>query len=167
MMKNLISLSLRIILFGLCLVSTTNGYSREISDTLVITEYQKFKQIPTCIGANCQAGQCSAPPKTDGPAAAYLLHNDVRIGKIKHCTMLCETPGGVCRNMIFTFKGEESVEQAGKQAAKQFGKPVYTKEGSKFVYAWKHTTEDNQKLNIRLEVSADVKSGVMYVNAQD
>ncbi len=166
-MKNLISLSLRIILFGLCLVSTTNGYSREISDTLVITEYQKFKQIPTCIGANCQAGQCSAPPKTDGPAAAYLLHNDVRIGKIKHCTMLCETPGGVCRNMIFTFKGEESVEQAGKQAAKQFGKPVYTKEGSKFVYAWKHTTEDNQKLNIRLEVSADVKSGVMYVNAQD
>ena len=165
-MKNLISLSLRIILFGLCLVSTTNGYSREISDTLVITEYQKFKQIPTCIGANCQAGQCSAPPKTDGPAAAYLLHNDVRIGKIKHCTMLCETPGGVCRNMIFTFKGEESVEQAGKQAAKQFGKPVYTKEGSKFVYAWKHTTEDNQKLSIKLVVSADIRSGVMFVGEQ-
>ena len=165
-MKNLISLSLRIILFGLCLVSTTNGYSREISDTLVITEYQKFKQIPTCIGANCQAGQCSAPPKTDGPAAAYLLHDDVRIGKIKHCMMLCETPMGICQNMIFTFKGEESVEQAGKQAAKQFGKPVYTKEGSKFVYAWKYTTPENQKLSIRLEVSADIKSGMMYVGKQ-
>lgn len=165
-MKNLISLSLRIILFGLCLVSATNGYSLEISDTLVITESKKFKQIPTCIGANCQAGQCSAPPKTDGPAAAYLLHDDVRIGKIKHCMMLCETPMGICQNMIFTFKGEESVEQAGKQAAKQFGKPVYTKEGSKFVYAWKYTTPENQKLSIRLEVSADIKSGMMYVGKQ-
>jgi hypothetical protein len=165
-MKNTISISTRMILLGLCLLSTIICYSRDMSDTLVITSYEKFKVIPTCIGENCQAGQCYAPPTTDGPAAEYLLHDDVRIGKVKHCTMLCETPKGVCQNMIFTFKGEESVEQAGKQAAKQFGKPTYTKEGSKFVYAWKHTTTDNQKLSIRLEVSADVKSGVMYVNAQ-
>ncbi len=166
MLKNIISITIRMILLGLCLVTTSISYGRDVSDTLVITNYEKFKQIPTCIGANCQAGQCSSPPKTDGPAAAYLLHNDVRIGKIKHCTMLCETPGGVCRNMVFTFKGEESVEQAGKQASKQFGKPVYSKEGSKFVYAWKHTTPENQKLSIRLEVSADIKSGVMYVGKQ-
>ena len=80
--------------------------------------------------------------------------------------MLCETPKGICQKMIFTFVGEETVEQAGKQAAKQFGKPVYTKDGSKFVYAWKHTTADNQNLSIRLEVSADIKSGVMYVGEQ-
>lgn len=166
-MKNKISISIRMILFGLCLVSISNGYSRDISDTLVITGFEKFKQIPTCIGENCQSGQCYSPPQSDSPAASYLLHDDVRIGKIKHCTMLCETPKGICRNMIFTFKGEESVEQAGKQAGKQFGKPVYTKEGSKFVYAWKHTTADNQKLNIRLEVFADIQSGMMYVDAQD
>lgn len=166
-MKNTISISTRMILLGLCILSTTIGYSRDMSDTLVITSYEKFKIIPTCIGENCQTGQCYAPPKTDGPAADYLLHNDVRIGKIKHCMMLCETPKGICQNMVFTFNGEESVEQAGKQAAKQFGKPVYTKEGSKFVYAWKHTTIENQKLSIKLEVSADIQSGVMYVNAQD
>jgi hypothetical protein len=165
-MNTTISKLMRMIFLGICLLVAINGYSRDVTDTLVITNYEKFKQIPTCIGANCQSGQCASPPKTDGPAAAYLMHDDVRIGKVKHCTMLCETPGGVCRNMVFTFKGEESVEQAGKQAAKQFGKPTYTKEGSKFVYAWKHTTEDNQNLNIRLEVSADVKSGVMYVGKQ-
>lgn len=165
-MKNTNSISTRMVLLGICLLSTIIGYSRDMSDTLVITNYEKFKEIPTCIGENCQAGQCYAPPTTDGPAAEYLLHDDVRIGKIKHCTMLCETPKGVCQNMIFTFKGEESVEQAGKQAANQFGKPTYTKEGSKFVYTWKHTTSDNQKLSIRLEVSADVKSGVMYVGKQ-
>ncbi len=165
-MKNTNSISTRMVLLGICLLSTIIGYSRDMSDTLVITNYEKFKEIPTCIGENCQAGQCYAPPTTDGPAADYLLHDDVRIGKIKHCTMLCETPKGVCQNMIFTFKGEESVEQAGKQAANQFGKPTYTKEGSKFVYTWKHTTSDNQKLSIRLEVSADVKSGVMYVGKQ-
>lgn len=166
-MKNTISTSIRMILLGLCLVSTTISYSREISDTLVITDYEKFKQIPTCIGENCQSGQCYSPPKTDGPAASYLLHDDVRIGKIKHCTMLCETPKGVCCKMIFTLRDADSVTQAGKQAAKQFGKPVYTKEGSKFVYAWKHTTVDNQKLSIRLEVAADIQSGMMYVTTQD
>jgi hypothetical protein len=165
-MNNTTSTKLRMVLLGLCLVTATIGYSRAVSDTLVITNFEKFKQIPTCIGANCQAGQCSSPPKTDGPAADYLLHTDIKIGKIKHCSMLCETPKGICQNMIFTFSGEENVEQAGKQATTQFGKPIYSKEGSKFVYAWKYTTVNNQKLNIRLEVAADIQSGVMYVEEQ-
>lgn len=166
-MKDISSISTRMVLLGICLLLTIIGYSREMSDTLVITNYEKFKEIPTCIGKICQGGQCYAPPTTDGPAADYLLHQDVRIGKIRHCTMVCETPGGVCRKMIFMLPSAEAVEQAGKQAARQFGKPLYKKEDSRYVYSWTFRTSDNHQLKIRLEVDADLKSGMMYIHGQE
>lgn len=167
MIKNIISPAIHTILLFILLLLSGLGYAQDNSDTLLIPGYVKYKQIPTCIGEHCQSGQCYSPGVSDGPAASYLLHPDARIGKIKHCTMLCETPEGVCRKMIFTLHDEENVSKAGKQAAKQFGKPVYTKEGSLFVYAWEHTTADKQALSIKLEVSADFQSATMYVNGQE
>lgn len=151
-----------LIIVGLLLYGT--GFSQLNSDTIIVSGYEKLKQIPTCIGVNCFTGQSCSVGVPAGSSAAYLLHEDIRIGKIKHSKMICEFPnGGVCSKMSFVLNNEESVSQAGKQAAKQFGEPVYTKEGNEFVYTWMHTTPENQKLNIRLEVAEDMKQGMLYV----
>lgn len=154
---------MRTLILLILLFSSGIGFAQDNTDTLLIPGYVKYKQIPTCIGEHCQSGQCYSPGVSDGPAASYLLHQDARIGRIRHCAMVCETPGGVCRKMIFTLASAEAVEQAGKQAAKQFGKPAYTKEGNLYVYAWSYKTSDDHQLKIRLEVAADQNHGQLYV----
>ncbi len=154
-------------LFAFFLLSYGTSYCQVINDTLVIPGFVKFKRIPTCIGEHCQSGQCDMPGVTEGPLVGFILHQDARIGKIRHCTMLCETPGGVCRKMIFTLTSAEAIEQAGKQASKQFGKPVYTKEDNLYIYSWTSKTSDDHQLKIRLEVAADLKSGMMYIHGQE
>ncbi|MBK9103941.1 MAG: hypothetical protein IPL92_05085 [Saprospiraceae bacterium] len=158
---------MKTILISFFLLSFSIGYSQGVVDTLVIPGSVRYKQIPTCIGAHCQSGQCSVPGVTEGPPAGFILHRDARIGKIRHCAMVCETPGGVCRKMIFTLSSAEAIEQAGKQASKQFGKPLYTKEDSLYVYSWTSKTSDDDQLKIRLEVAADLKSGMMYMHGQE
>lgn len=139
------------------------GYSQTPADTLMIAQHQKLKEIPTCIGVNCLSGESCSTGVPAGSSAAYLMHENITIGKIKKCKMICDLPGGICSKMTFILEGAESVTQAGKQAAKQFGEATYTKEGNKFIYSWIHTPEDQPQLNIRLEVSADIQSGMMYI----
>jgi hypothetical protein len=148
------------------LLSLGIGHSQGSGDTLVISGQVKYKRIPTCIGENCASAQCYAPGVQPGPAAAYILNQDAQIGKIKHSMMLCETPDGVCNKMIITLRDAESVKQAGKQASKQFGNPVYTKEGGSYVYTWMYATPEKHQLKITLKIAADLYTGVLFVEQQ-
>ena len=136
------------------------------SDTMRIMSHQKFGKIPTCIGHTCLALKSDSTEVQGDYYSSYRLYNNVTIGKIKKCRMIWEIPYGICLKMSLFLDDVESVEQAGKQASKQFGKPVYSKDGSKYIYAWKYTTSDRRKLNIRLEVAADQKHGMLYIDEQ-
>jgi hypothetical protein len=143
------------------------GHSQVNPDTLMVSSHHKLKEIPTCIGASCLTGEACAIGAPAGSSAPYLMHEKMTIGKIKQCNMVCDIPGGTCTRMTFILEGAESVSQGGKQAAKQFGKPKYTKEGVEFVYSWTYTDKGQQPLHIKMVVSADIQHGVLYVYGQD
>jgi hypothetical protein len=143
------------------------GHSQVNADTMRVSNHHKLKQIPTCIGTSCMSGEACAVGAPSGSSAPYLMHEKMTIGKIKQCKMVCDIPGGICTMMTFIMEDAESVTQAGKQAAKQFGKPKYTKEGAEFVYSWMYADKDQQPLQIKMVVSADIQHGVLYVYAKD
>jgi hypothetical protein len=143
------------------------GHSQGNADTTKVSTHHKLKQIPTCIGTSCLTGEACAIGAPAGSNAPYLMHEKMTIGKIKQCKMICDIPGGICSKMTFILEGAEGVSQGGKQAAKQFGKPKYTKEGAEFVYSWTYTEKDQLPLQIKMVVSADIQHGMLYVYGQD
>jgi len=132
-------------------------------DTITISDPVKFKRIPTCFGENCHIGNTCTLRVPGIVTTGYLKYDNVRIGKIQHCQMFCETRNGICYNTMIIVKDPESVKQAGQQAAKQFGEPTYSKEGSLYIYAWKYIPNKEKELNARLEVAADLQSAELFI----
>lgn len=132
-------------------------------DTISISGHTKFKRIPTCFGENCKSGASCSPMLNNALSSEAMVYEDVSIGKIKHGKMICQTTNGICTKTMITVQTAEGVTQAGKQAAKQFGEPVYKKEGSIYVYSWKNMPSNEKTLSIRLEVAADRQSAELFV----
>lgn len=162
------SAALLLICFLSCLI--TNGQKAEIevisTDTLRFPGELKSRVIPLAVGTFFEIPANCLKNPTSFVRANKFIFPDASLGKIDSCSMTYELETDTVRQMIITLPNEKGLKQAGKQAAKQFGKPVYSKDGSKYVYAWKYTTSDKRKLNIRLEVAADQKHGMLYIDEQ-
>ncbi len=132
-------------------------------DTITISGHTKLKGIPTCFGENCKSAATCSPMLNNSLSSEAMVYEDVSIGKIKHGKMICQTTNGICTKTMITVHTAEGVTQAGKQASKQFGEPVYKKEGSIYVYSWKNMPSNEKTLSIRLEVAADLQSAELFV----
>ncbi len=166
----MLKIAVSILIFMVCYI-TTYGQRDEhkviTTDSLRFSDELRSRKIPIAIGDFFEIpANCLKDPTTFIRSYRFIFP-DASLGRIDTCSLTYELQSDTIRRAILYLPNALSVKQGGKQASKQFGKPMYTKDGSKFVYAWKHTTVDNQKLSIKLEVSADIQSGMMYVNALD
>lgn len=109
------------------------------------------------------SGESCSPMPNTAVANGAMVYEDANIGKIKHGMMICNTTKGICTKTVILVNDAEGVSRAGKQAAKQFGEPVYTKEGSIYVYAWKYIPSNEKEIKIRLEVAADLQHAKLFV----
>jgi len=145
-------------------------YGQEVDHKIITTDSLRFpgemrsRKIPVSIGSFFEIPASCAKKPTTFIHASRFVFPDASIGRIDSCSLTYELDSDTIRKVIITLPNAIGVKQAGKQAAKQFGEPTYTKEGSTYVYAWKHITTSNAKeLTIRLEVAADLQSAELFV----
>jgi hypothetical protein len=157
-----------LICFLICLIT----YGQQTEHEVIITDSLRFsgeirsRKIIVGIGEFFEfPASCAKDPTTFIQSSKFIFP-DASLGKIDTCSMIYELQSDTIRKVIISLPNTLSVQQGGKQATKQFGKPTYSKEGSKYVYAWKYTTKENRKLSIRLEVAADQKHGMIYITEQ-
>jgi hypothetical protein len=164
-MKNLII----IIYFSLCSWLSLKGQTAEYtySHTPELSFPGEFRSpnIPLAVGTFFEIPASCAKKPTAFIRSDRFIFPEASIGKIDSCSLTYELVNDTIRKVIITLPSASSIKQAGKQGAKQFGKPVYHKEGVHYVYAWSYKPRGMAPFAIRLEVNEDQASGMMYVTA--
>ena len=121
--------------------------------------------IPLAVGTFFEIPASCAKKPTAFIRSDRFVFPEASVGKIDSCSLTYELINDTIRKVIITLPTDESIKQAGKQGAKQFGKPVYHKEGMLYVYTWTYKPRGKDPFAIRLEVNEDLESGMMYVTA--
>ncbi len=166
-MKNQIT----ILCFSLCAsmvaIGQTEEYSFKRTEALSFPGEMRSPNIPMSIGSFFEIpSSCAKDPKVFIRADRFVFP-DASLGKIDSCTLTYLLVDDTVRQMIITLPSALSVKQAGKQASKQFGKPVYHKEGNIYVYSWSVSQRHKDPATVRLEVNEDLASGMMYAEEDD
>jgi hypothetical protein len=156
-------------ILGFVVICSIAVFAQAGEKTVAFTEKLSFpgeselKRIPISIGSYFEFPASCARKQTHFITANEFVFPETSIGKIENCEMIYTCIADTLRKVTIVLKDEESVKQAGVQAGKQFGTPVYSKEGHLFVYRWNYKPRKKTALAIRLEVAQDAKSAVMFV----
>jgi hypothetical protein len=160
--------TLFLIFFATCIIVYGQQEEHKVitTDSLQFPGELRSRKIPVAIGSFFELpANCAKDPTTFIRATRFAFP-DASLGKIDTCTMVYELESDTVRKMIIALPIEKSIKQAGQQASKQFGKATYHKEGQYYVYVWNFTPRGKNPLLVRMEVAADQKHGMLYVEEQ-
>ena len=164
-MRNPIITTLLLVLVFWEVNAQSEEYTYTNTEELKFPGEMRSPNIPLAVGSFFEIPASCGKKPTAFIRADRFIFPDASIGKIDSCSMTYELVNDTIRKVIIALPSALSIKQAGKQAGKQFDKPVYHMDGMHYVYTWSYKPRGQDRFTIRLEVNEDLASGMMYVTA--